>query len=108
MQIKKILEEKIVAFFEPVFLSIENESHKHVSKQKNPTESHFKLTIVSDKFINVSRLERHRLIYKLINDLLTNEIHALALHTYTEDEWRTKQYTPPASPKCHGNNSSNT
>ena len=108
MQIKKLLEEKMVAFFEPVFLSIENESYKHSSQQKNLTESHFKLIVVSNKFINVSQVERHRLIYKLINNLLNNEIHALELHTYTEKEWSTKQHTLPASPQCLGRNSHNT
>ena len=105
MQIKKLLEEKIVAFCKPIFLSIENESHKHASQRKNPTESHFKVIIVSNKFENIKLVARHRLIYQLTDNMFNNDIHALALHTYTELEWNTKQHASLTSPRCHGRNS---
>lgn len=104
MQIKKLLKDKIVAFFQPVFLSIENESHKHASQRKNKTESHFKVIVVSNKFEGIRQIERHRLIYQLTDNMFNNEIQALALHTYTETEWNTKQHASLDSPKCLGKN----
>ena len=33
---------------------------------------------------------------------LKNKIHALALHTYTEDEWKEINGSAPMSPPCLG------
>lgn len=65
-------------------------------------ESHFKVVAVSPQFGDVSRINRHR----MINDLLQNEfdsgMHALAIHPYTEDEWRARFGAAPMSPPCAG------
>jgi len=51
------------------------------------TDSHFKVVIVSSDFEGKRLLQRHRAINKVLADELANHIHALALHTYTEQEW---------------------
>jgi len=33
---------------------------------------------------------------------LKSGIHALAIHTFTEDEWSAKQDKDMQSPQCHG------
>ena len=53
----------------------------------NESGNHFNLLIISDIFINMALLNRHKLIYKLFTKELGNEIHALQIKTYTNKEW---------------------
>ena len=53
----------------------------------NGMNNHFSIFIISDKFLNMSLINRHKLIYNLFEAELTNEIHALQLKTYTKVEW---------------------
>ena len=50
------------------------------------TNDHFSIFVISDKFLNMSLIDRHKLIYKLFEKELTNEIHALQIKTYTKGE----------------------
>ena len=53
----------------------------------NGMNNHFSIFIISDKFLNMSLINRHKLIYKQFEKELTNQIHALQLKTYTNEEW---------------------
>ena len=53
----------------------------------NGMNNHFSIVVISDKFLNMSLINRHKLIYNLFEVELTNEIHALQLKTYTKVEW---------------------
>lgn len=87
----------------PSIYELENESHHHAS-YFDGKESHFKLTIVSNAFEAKRLVQRHQLVYALINDLLSQgggTIHAFSIHAYTPNEW---QGQSPESPKCAGQN----
>ena len=45
-------------------------------------------------------VQRHRRVNQVLADELANRIHALAIHAYTEDEWRKRQGNAPMSPPC--------
>lgn len=77
-----------------------NESGNHAVPAGS--ESHFKLVVVSDAFAGERLLARHRKVNALVADLLAGPIHALALHTYTPDEWRDRFDGAPMSPPCLG------
>jgi BolA protein len=81
-------------------LEVVNESGRH--SVPPGSESHFKVTVVSDSFHGVGLLARHRLINGLLADELANRIHALAIHAYTSEEWRAKMGNAPMSPPCLG------
>ena len=50
---------------------------------------HFEATVVSDAFESKSMLAQHRLVYATLGDRFDTEaVHALALKTYTPDQWR--------------------
>ena len=88
---------------QPTHLSLVNESMSHAG-YFDGKESHFKLTLVSDAFIDKRLVARHQLVYDLVADLLTSKggnVHALAIHAYTPDEW---QGQSPNSPNCAGQN----
>ncbi|MGM0634281.1 MAG: BolA family protein, partial [Pseudomonadota bacterium] len=65
------------------------------------TESHFKVTLVSDRFEGQRAVRRHQQVYGLLGEELDGGVHALALHLYTPEEWR-EQGKPPDSPDCRG------
>ena len=47
---------------------------------------HFDLLIVDERFSGLRLLERHRLAYDALGDLMRAEIHALSLRTMTPAE----------------------
>ena len=58
--------------------------------------------IVSEDFDGKNLLARHRMINEILADELQNKIHALALHTYTSEEWTAQNGSAPMSPPCQG------
>ena len=68
------------------FLKIIDESHKHIghSGYKEGGESHFRLQVVSPEFKGMTRLEKQKKIYKLLDELMKKQIHALSLDLTSE------------------------
>jgi len=99
MSVQSVIEQKLTAEIHPSHLQVINESGNH--NVPPGSESHFKVVIVSDAFTGKPLLARHRLINQVLADELQNQIHALALHTYTDGEWQETQQAPD-SPPCHG------
>lgn len=53
---------------------------------------HFEAVVVSAAFAGQSPVQQHRLVYAALGERLKREeIHALALKTYTPDAWRQLQ-----------------
>lgn len=97
---QQIIRQKVVAGFSPTHLAIENESHKHSGPA---TESHFKLTLVSDRFEGLRPVARHQLVYQtLAHELGQGGVHALSMHLYTASEWVQTGQHVPVSPDCRG------
>lgn len=82
----------------PTHLELLNESHMH--NVPPGSESHFKLVIVSDEFQGLNAVKRHQAVYRTLGDLM-QQIHALALHTYSPSEWQASGLAP-SSPDCMG------
>jgi BolA protein len=95
------LTEQLEVALRPSYLEVVNESANHSGPA---TQSHFKLVVVSDTFNDLTLIARHRLINQLFKEEL-GHIHALAMHTYTPDEWQVKNGAPD-SPKCSGGSQS--
>ena len=90
---------KLSETFKPVHLQVINESHMH--SVPPDSETHFKVVLAADSFIGKRQVQRHQAIYACLADDLKNGIHALALHTFSPDEWIAAA-TVPASPNCMG------
>ena len=99
MSMQATIESKLSSEFDTEYLRVENESHMH--NVAPGSESHFKVTIVSDSFRDQMLLKRHRRVNHALQAEL-QQIHALALHTLTPDEWRAREHQVAASPKCRG------
>lgn len=96
---ESVIKQKL-ASLSPIHLQIINESHMHAGPA---THSHFKLVVVSDEFLNLSKVACHQKIYSLLSKELEGELHALSMFLYSQDEWE-KQQSVPESPKCQGAN----
>ena len=63
------------------------EGLKHL--QIDPNGQHVELDIVSPVFEGLSRLNRQKLVYRHLQDMIADgRLHAVNLHTYTPDEWK--------------------
>lgn len=98
MTMQETISNKIQDAMNPLHLEVENESHMH--NVPAGSESHFKILVVSDQFDGQMLIKRHRLLNSILSEELT-QIHAMALHTMTPDEWAEKG-AAPSSPPCEG------
>ena len=69
-------------------LELEDDSASHTGHRGNTTGGgHFRTLIVSDDFSGLSLLERHRLVYSALSDLMGGAIHAFSMKTVTNKEF---------------------
>ena len=91
---------KLMATFQPAHLEVFNESHMH--SVPPGSETHFKVILAADSFSGRRQVQRHQAIYGCLADELKNGVHALALHTFSSEEWSASNNVVPASPDCLG------
>ncbi len=74
------IENKLTDFFNPSYLEVVNESHKHKGHigDDGSGNSHFLISISSEKLNGLTRLEGQRLIYEILDDEM-RLIHALSI-----------------------------
>ena len=93
------LHTKITTTLDPQTLIIRNDSWKHAHHTgmkgvENVAESHFHVTIVSEKFSEPglkSSLARHRYIFKVLDDEIKGGIHGFQVVCKTPQEWAKQQ-----------------
>lgn len=100
MQVQQSIERALRQALAPQWLTVENESHRH--SVPPDSETHFKVVVVSEAFSGMRKVARHQRVYALLSEQLAGPVHALALHTYSPDEWHQRQGDAPASPDCRG------
>jgi BolA protein len=76
----------------PVRLDIIDDSHRHAGHAgaRPEGETHFTVEVVAAAFAGRSRIERQRLVYEALADLMRERVHALALRTWTPEEDRAR------------------
>ncbi|NVK24560.1 MAG: BolA/IbaG family iron-sulfur metabolism protein [Gammaproteobacteria bacterium] len=99
MIIQQQIQQKLSDEFKPLLLDVINESQNH--NVPAGSESHFKVIVVSNAFDGKRLLQRHRAVNKCLAVELSDHIHALAIHTFTEAEWQETQ-SVSKSPNCLG------
>lgn len=93
------IKEKLTKEISSTFIEVVNETHMH--NVPADSESHFKVTVVSNEFDGKMLVARHRQINSILKAEIS-QIHALALHTMTPDEYFQKSGKSPESPPCEG------
>jgi len=75
---KAKIEQLLTSNFEPDFLQVIDESHKHAGHAGASQGGHYQVIIVSKAFEGKKLLESHRMVYQAL-DPVKASIHALAL-----------------------------
>ncbi|MDH5327041.1 MAG: BolA/IbaG family iron-sulfur metabolism protein [Gammaproteobacteria bacterium] len=104
MSVQSDIETKLTAALDLKHLEVINESNNH--NVPPGSESHFKLVLVATDFDGLNLVNRHRKINQILAHELQHRIHALALHTFTEQEWYDRNEHVPMSPPCLGGSKS--
>ncbi|MGL9717704.1 MAG: BolA family protein [Wolbachia sp.] len=92
MDIIKAIEEKIRNAINVVDVNIVDESVKHADhyfSSPSALPSHIGLILISDDFVGMSVLKRHKLIYELLKSEM-ERVHAISLQLYTQSEYNLK------------------
>jgi acid stress-induced BolA-like protein IbaG/YrbA len=62
------------------------------------TGDHFEARVVTPAFEGMAMLDQHQAVYGPLRDVLdSGALHALALKTYTPEQWRRQQSRPRTS-----------
>jgi BolA protein len=64
----------------------DSEAHRGHGGYNPSGESHFTLTIESPAFAGKTRVERQRLVYGALGDLMNERVHALSIRAAAPDE----------------------
>lgn len=78
---------RLEAALQPQLIEVIDESHQHVGHEgARDGRGHFKLYIVSSRFAGLKLVQRHRLVYQALGDLMQTDIHALAIEARAPEE----------------------
>ena len=80
------IKERINKQLQPMQLDIVDESHLHAGHSGHGGAGHFAVTITAEAFNGKSLIERHRMVYLAVDDLMKTEIHALSIKANATDE----------------------
>jgi len=68
-------------------LTVKDQSHLHKGHEgARDGRGHFDVLIVSEAFEGQNRIERHRMVYDSLTELLATDIHALRVKAFTPSE----------------------
>ena len=81
-----------LASLAPTRIEIRDDSARHVGHAGAASGAgHFSVTIVSEQFLGLTRIARHRAVLDRVGDLIPYPVHALAIHAYAPDEFRSDE-----------------
>ena len=89
-QREQMIRQRIDTALKPESLELIDDSHLHAGH--GATGGHYTVRIVSESFIGKNLIQRHRLVYDAVGDLMSSEIHALSIQAYTPDEKKSSQH----------------
>ena len=53
-------------------------------------QGHYEATVICPAFAGKRSLQRHQMVYATLGSRVGREIHALALQTFTPEEWQAR------------------
>lgn len=81
------IEERLNSVLRPDSLEVADDSALHAGHEgARSGGGHYTVNIVSPAFAGVSTLERHRMVYDALADMMKSEIHALSIHAHDPTE----------------------
>lgn len=84
---KKEITRRLNAAFAPESLGVEDESYLHEGHEgAKDGRGHFRVLIISEAFEGKAMIERHRMIYRELDEMMRLDIHALAIDAWSPGE----------------------
>ena len=90
MAIKQEIKNKLIEKINLTHFEIKDFTGRHLNHKLNEGGFHLEAIIVSDDFIDKNLVERHKMVYSSLNELMKHEIHAFSMTTLTKTEWEEK------------------
>ncbi len=81
-----MIREKLTTTFAPALLEIDDQSAAHAGHAGARNGGHFAVHLISDNFAGKTVIQRHRMVYDALGDLMQSEIHALSIKAETPEE----------------------
>ena len=83
----ELIRQKLTATFSPVDCQVTDESAQHAGHPGAASGGgHFRIRLVAPAFEGRNRVQRHRLVYDCLRDMMQVEIHALAITALAPSE----------------------
>ena len=72
---------RLTEAFHPVRLEVEDQSHLHAGHAgaRESGGGHFVVSIIADAFAGKTPIQRHRMVYDALRDMMVRDIHALSV-----------------------------
>ena len=89
------IREKLQQALAPERLDVTDDSHLHAGHAGAAAGGgHFSVYVVSAGFRGRSTLERHRLVYQAVADMMPADVHALSIKARTPEEATSPEMVP--------------
>ena len=83
----ELIEKLLTAAFSPEKLLIKDQSHLHAGHAgARDGRGHFDVLIIADGFSGQNRVQRHRMVYAALGELMETDIHAVRITALTPSE----------------------
>lgn len=87
MNRSEAIEARLRAEFAPSLIEVRDDSARHAGHPgARSGKGHFHVRIAAPAFAEKSLIERHRLIYAALGDMMSTDIHALSLEALAPDQ----------------------
>ncbi len=90
MDIGNKIEQKLGERLDLHHIEIKDFTGRHLNHKQHDGGFHLEAVIVSESFIGKTLIDRHKIIYAALGELLKHEIHAFSMKTLTPEEWENK------------------
>lgn len=80
------IRQTLIDALQPLDIVVEDDSHMHAGHAGAREGGHYTVRLRSERFIGLSRVARHRLVYDAFGPLTPYGIHALAIDARAPNE----------------------
>jgi BolA protein len=89
-----LIRSRLETAFAPEELEIVDDSHRHAGHAgAKDGRGHFHVRIMSRQFTGKKTLERHRMVYAALGDMMQTDIHALGVIAISPDDANSSERT---------------
>ena len=87
-KLQTIISKKISETISVDFIKIFDYTAQHENQATFEGNFHLSMILVSPDFEGMSLIERHQLVYRVVDENMHDEIHALTMKTHTPEEYK--------------------